>query len=199
MKHSPKLLFALTTALAAPAVDAHLVETGFGAFYDGIVHLTMTPSDLLMVLALALFAGQCGTASARWALFAFPLGWLVGGLVGAQWPGASVLPVWTTFSFLLAGALTALGAKARHISVAALSVLAGALHGFMNGATLGPAGASTTALVGAVTAVFCFVAVIAAEVTALPVGWPQIAVRVVGSWIAAAGLLMLGWLARTPP
>lgn len=199
MKYSPKLLFALTATLAAPSVDAHLVETGFGAFYDGIVHLTMTPSDLLMVLALALFAGQCGTAAARWALFAFPLGWLVGGLVGAQWPGASVPPVWTTLSFLLAGALIALGTQGRHISVAVFSVLAGALHGFMNGATMGPAGASAIALGGAVTAVFCFAAIIAAEVTALPVGWPQIAVRVVGSWIAAAGLLMLGWLARMPP
>jgi hypothetical protein len=31
----------------------------------------------------------------------------------------------------------------------------------------------------------------------LPAGWPRIAVRVAGSWIAAAGLLTLGWLART--
>jgi len=30
----------------------------------------------------------------------------------------------------------------------------------------------------------------------LPVGWPRIAVRVAGSWIAVAAVLMLGWLAR---
>jgi hypothetical protein len=33
-------------------------------------------------------------------------------------------------------------------------------------------------------------------VTALPAGWARIVVRVVGRWIAAAGLLMLGWLMR---
>jgi hypothetical protein len=40
-------------------------------------------------------------------------------------------------------------------------------------------------------------AILSAEVTALPAGWPRIVVRVVGSWIAAAGLLMLGWLMRS--
>jgi hypothetical protein len=39
-------------------------------------------------------------------------------------------------------------------------------------------------------------AIVSAEVTAMPTGWPRIAVRVGGSWIAAAGVLMLGWLAR---
>jgi len=33
-------------------------------------------------------------------------------------------------------------------------------------------------------------------VTTLRAGWTRIAVRVAGSWIAAAGLLMIGWLAR---
>ena len=190
-------LLALASVLFAPAADAHLVETGFGGFYDGIAHLAMTPSDLLVVLALALFAGQRGTTAARWALFALPLAWLVGGLAGAKWPGAGVPPLWTTLSFLLAGALVALGARVRYVGVASLAVLAGTLHGFANGATMVPTGASALALGGAATAVFCLVAIVAAEVTALPSGWPRIAVRVAGSWIAAAGLLMLGWLART--
>mgnify|MGYP007048309392 CR=1 FL=1 len=29
---------------------AHLMETGFGGFYDGIAHLLITPADLLLVL-----------------------------------------------------------------------------------------------------------------------------------------------------
>ena len=185
----------LALALLAPDADAHLVETGFGAFYDGIAHLAMTPSDLLMVLALALLAGQCGTAAARWVLFAVPLAWLVGGLAGARWPEAGALPLWTTLSFLLAGALVALGVRFRKRDVAALAFPAGTLHGYVNGATMGSA--SALSLGGVTTAVFCLVAILAAEVTALPVGWPRIAVRVVGSWIAAAGLLMLGWLAKS--
>lgn len=197
MKRGHGSRLALASVLFAPAAEAHLVETGFGAFYDGIAHLAMTPSDVLLVFALALLAGQRGTAAARWALLALPLAWLVGGLAGAQWPGAGALPVWTTLSFLLAGALVALGARIRCLGVAALAVLAGTLHGFVNGATMGTEGARALALGGAATAVFCLAAIVAAEVTALPAGWPQIAVRVMGSWITAAGLLMLGWLART--
>ena len=59
-----------------------------------------------------------------------------------------------------------------------------------------PDGASLLGLAGAVTAVFCVLAILAAQVTTLQAGWTRIAVRVAGSWIAASGLLMLGWLAR---
>jgi hydrogenase/urease accessory protein HupE len=96
----------------------------------------------------------------------------------------------------VAGALVALNAKIREPGVVALALAAGLLHGLVNGATMGATGASGLALAGAVTTVFVVTALVAAEVTALPAGWPRIAVRVGGSWIAAAGLLMLGWLAR---
>jgi urease accessory protein len=195
LKRCHKSLVALASVLFASAAEAHLVETGFGAFYDGIAHLAMTPSDLLMALALALLAGQRGTAAARWALFALPLAWLMGGLAGANWPGAGPLPLWTTLSLLLAGALVALGARVRNMGIAMLAIPAGTLHGFANGATMGSV--SALSLGGVATAVFCLVAIVAAEVTALPAGWPCIAVRVAGSWIAAAGLLMLGWLAKS--
>lgn len=187
---------ALATSLAAAPAHAHLVETGFGAFYDGVAHVALTPSDLLVVIALALLAGQRGTRAARYALFALPPAWLVGGLVGASWPNAGALPLLTTLSFAAAGALVALNATVRDVGVALLAVVAGLLHGLVNGATMAPAGASLLALGGATTAIFCLTAILSAEVTALPAGWPRIVVRVAGSWIAAAGLLMLGWLLR---
>ena len=183
-------------ALVAEPARAHLVDTGFGAYYDGLAHVVATPADLLVVLSLALLAGQRGTKAARWALFALPLAWLAGGMLGARSPGVGALPLWTTVTFLVAGALVALDAKIREPGVAALAVAAGLLHGLVNGATMGATGASGLALAGAVTTVFVVTALVAAEVTALPAGWPRIAVRVGGSWIAAAGLLMLGWLAR---
>ena len=82
------------------------------------------------------------------------------------------------------------------MGVAAFATIAGLLHGLVNGATMMPGGASPLAVAGAVTAVFCLLSIVSAEVTTLRVGWTRIAVRVAGSWIAAAGLLMLGWLAR---
>ena len=77
-----------------------------------------------------------------------------------------------------------------------LAVGTGLIHGHVGGATMAPGGADPLAVAGTVTAVFCAVAILSSEVTLLPAGWPRIAVRVVGSWVAAAGVLMLGWLAR---
>jgi hypothetical protein len=188
--------FVLAAGLAAEPAHAHLVETGFGAFYDGLVHVALTPADLLVVLALALLAGQRGRRAARWALFMLPLAWAAGGVIGATWPAVGALPLATTLSFAVGGALVALNVPLRDTGVVVLAVAAGLLHGLVNGATMAPGGATTLALAGAITAVFCLTAILAAEVTTLSVGWTRIAVRVAGSWIAAAGLLMLGWLAR---
>jgi hydrogenase/urease accessory protein HupE len=184
-------------ATAAPA-HAHLVQTGFGAFYDGLAHVVLTPSDLLVVIALAFLAGQRGTQAARWALFALPVAWLAGGLPGALLPGSSALPLLTTISFGLAGACVAFDARIRAAGIAGFATCAGLVHGYVNGATLAPGGASLLGLSGAVTTVFCVFAILSAQVTTLQAGWTYIAVRVAGSWIAAAGLLMLGWLARLP-
>lgn len=193
---APAVLVALAAAIAAPA-HAHLVETGFGAFYDGIAHVVVTPADLLVVVALALLAGQQGTRAARYALVALPVAWLVGGVIGARWPSLATLPLLTTLSFALAGALVTLDARVRDAGVAALAIAAGVLHGLVNGATMTPEGVGGLALGGAICAIFFLTAILSAEVTALPAGWPRIVVRVAGSWIAATGLLMLGWLAQS--
>jgi len=47
-----------------------------------------------------------------------------------------------------------------------------------------------------VSAVFALIALAAAFVVRLRAHWARIAVRVAGSWIAASGLLMLGWALR---
>ena len=73
----------VATLLPATA-HAHLVDTGFGGFYDGLAHLVSTPADLLVVIALALLAGRSGAPAARRALLAVPLAWVAGGLVGAR-------------------------------------------------------------------------------------------------------------------
>jgi hydrogenase/urease accessory protein HupE len=185
----------LAAGWVAPA-RAHLVETGFGDFYDGIAHVAATPSDLLAVIALALLAGQHGTRASRWTLFALPLAWVVGGALGALRPAELTLPVLTTLTFGLAGALVALKAPLPPLAIGALALLAGAAHGLVNGATMAPTGASALAIAGAGVAAFVLIAIVSAQVVTLRAAWSAIAVRVAGSWIAAAAILMLGWLAR---
>ena len=157
----------------------------------------MTPADLLVVIALALFSGQQGAGAARYVVFALPVAWLIGGIIGARWPSTATWFLLTTVSFALAGALVALNARVRDVGVAALAVVAGALHGLANGAAMASSGVGSLALAGVVSVIFFLTVILSAEVTALPTGWPRIAVRVAGSWIAATGLLMFGWLTQS--
>jgi hypothetical protein len=61
---------------------------------------------------------------------------------------------------------------------------------------MGQSGLAVVAVVGLASAVFVMITLAAAFVIQLRVHWARIAVRVVGSWIAASGLLMLGWSFR---
>lgn len=195
IRHAGWMLLVSACVLATPA-QAHLVQTGFGDFYDGLAHVALTPAELLIVIAMALLAGQRGPLAARWTLFVLPIAWLAGGLIGARMPDEITLPVLTTLSFALAGIFVVLDARVPAAMVAGFGLAVGLVHGAVNGANLAPTGASLLGLAGAVSAVFCLFAMLSAQMTTLRAGWTRIAVRAVGSWIAAAGLLMLGWLAR---
>src|SRR6185369_14249227 len=57
--HRLRLAPAVTLVLMASpgSAQAHLVTTGLGPVYDGLVHFALAPEDLVPVLALAAFAG----------------------------------------------------------------------------------------------------------------------------------------------
>jgi urease accessory protein len=182
-----------TAFLPAPA-EAHLVTTGLGPVYDGIGHLLMSPEDLIPALALALYAGLRGPRAGRFALFLLPAAWLVGGLVGLMAPARITFPV-ATVSFLALGALVAADLPLPAPAIGTLAAALGLAHGFVNGAALAGAGGAR-GLIGIVAALFVVAALASAFVVALERPWKRIAVRVAGSWIAAVGLLLLGWSLR---
>ena len=80
--------------------------------------------------------------------------------------------------------------------VAGLALALGLLHGFFNSTAMAQAGGGMLALLGIAAAVFVAVALVAAFVVSLRAAWTRVAVRVAGSWIAAIGILMLGWTFR---
>jgi urease accessory protein len=182
--------------LAPMSAHAHLVQTGFGTFYDGLVHLVLTPADLLVVLGLGLLAGSCGAAASRGVLLALPGAWLVGGLNGVSSPSAPALPWATTISFGMTGLLLAMNAKLSKPWIMSFAGAAGLLHGYINGVTMAPEAPDWLSLIGVTTMVFMLVTWLAAFVVSVHAYWVRIAVRVAGSWIVAVGLLSLGWLVR---
>ena len=186
-----------TCAMSPVVAHAHLNSTGMGPIYDGLMHFLMSPEDLVPVLALALLSGLRGATFGRRTLFVLPAAWLLGGLAGlaasATNGNAIVSAVW----FLLMGGLLALDAKLSLRVATAIAAFLGLYHGYLNGAGLGLSFPSAAALLGLIFAVFVLVALAAAFVIQLQASWARIAVRVVGSWIFASGLLLMGWAVRT--
>jgi len=183
--------------LALPgAAQAHLVTSGLGPFYDGALHLLLSPADLLGLLAMALLAGLRGTRSGRLVVMALPAAWLLGGLVGLGLPPMQNLTWLGVASFLVLGLLVAADVKLPPIAVASLATAYGALHGLLNGAALASIGAGPATLLGIALTVLVLVLLTTAAIVPLRALWARVAVRVAGSWVAAVGMLMLGWLAQ---
>jgi len=187
---------AFALAMCAVPAEAHLNATGMGPIYDGLMHFLMSPEDFVPVLALALLAGLRGAAYGRRALFVLPAAWLLGGLTGLSAVAAIPHPFAAAAWFLLLGGLLAADAKLSLRITTAIAALLGLYHGYLNGTGMGRSATAAVALLGLVFAVFVLVALAAAFVVRLHANWARIAVRVAGSWIAASGLLMLGWAMR---
>ena len=176
---------------------AHLDTTGLGPVYDGVSHLLLSPDDLVPVLAMAALAGLNGPAAGRRTLFALTIAWLAGGLAGWALGRPAIPGAATIASFLALGVLVALDRRLSPIVLSSIAAALGLLHGWLNGTGIAGAGREALALVGIGSAVFVIVALAAAWALVVAHGWPRIAVRVFGSWVAAVGLLMLGWSLRS--
>jgi hydrogenase/urease accessory protein HupE len=174
-------------------VEAHLNSTGLGPVYDGAVHLLLSPEDLVPAFALALLAGLRGVRHGRSTLFALPAAWLLGGLGGIA-AGSGSSTTTTVVSLLVLGTLVATDARVSLTMLTLLAVSLGLVHGFVNGVGMSPFGVGVQALIGLAAALFVLTALVVAFVVQLRQSWSRIAVRVLGSWIAASGLLMLGWV-----
>jgi hypothetical protein len=187
----------LAAGLLLPAAaQAHLVSTGLGPFYDGLSHFVLTPEDLLPALALALLVGLNGALAGRTTLFVLPAAWLAGGLIGLAWPTTASVPALTIVSFLMLGAMVAADLRLRLAWSIGLAVLLGGVNGYLNGSAMAVAKLGLAGLAGIVSALFVAVALAAALAVAQRAPWARIVVRVAGSWVAAAGLLLLGWSLR---
>ena len=188
---------AITVTLAlAPSAQAHLMNTGFGPFYDGLTHLFVTPEDLLPVIALALLAGLRGPRFGRSVLFVLPVAWLVGStavlLLAPQFTLAKAEIIVT----IGLGALLAADRPLPLAFVVGLAILLGLFHGILNGYELAKGPSSGLVTVGAAVGLFVLVSLLAGQAASVRMRWARVAVRVAGSWIAAIGLLMLGWATR---
>jgi hydrogenase/urease accessory protein HupE len=186
----------MTIGFSARSAHAHLVTTGFGPFYDGLTHLLVSPEYLLPMIALALLAGLHGPRFGRAVLFALPAAWLTGSMLGFLVTPHVTMPLATASVTVAAGALVAAGRRLPLALVAGFAIAVGVLAGGLNGIELAAARSSPLAAAGAALALFVMVSLVTGQVASVRAAWARIAVQVAGSWIAAVGLLMLGWAVR---
>lgn len=183
--------------LSPEPANAHLVSTGLGPFYDGVTHLLVSPDDLLGVIALALLAGLRGRRHGRLLLFALPLAWIVGGVFGSRETAEVLVPAAAALSFLLIGLLLATDARLSLSGLLGVALVFGVFHGYLNGTLAAQENLGIAGMSGIVSAVFVTAALAASVAVSLRAYWMKIAARVAGSWIAAVGILMVGWALKT--
>ena len=190
------MLCAVAATVPAQAF-AHSLSTRFGDFYGGLLH-PLTSLELGMgFLVLALLAGQQDKRGAR-----LVLAWFIGAmLIGAA--VSSWLPILADQVRLpnlglvaLLGVLVAVAPRIPYIVLPVIGFSSGMLSGIGNGLAMTPETAPHLFITGIVVSGLLVVTPLVALVTTLDRHWQLVAVRIVGSWIAASGLLISAFYLR---
>jgi urease accessory protein len=191
-------LSAIGISVIPASAHAHLVVTGMGPLFDGISHFALSPEDFLPVIALAFFAGLRGPRHARTLSWTIPLAWFGGGVLALMplTPPEITLSAMTAVLFLVVGGLLAVNPA---LSVAAclwLGVVVGLVRGMADLVNVQKSPAHILTLIGIVSIIFVTSAIAASMTLPLKRLWGIVVARVCGSWLAALGLLLAGWLLR---
>lgn len=176
--------------------DAHMMSTGLGPLYDGLAHLFVSPEDLLPVIALALLAGLRGAAAGRAVLFSLTAAWLAGGAASALVSLPALPPAAGAAVTVALGAMVAADAKLPRGVLAGAAAVLGLTIGAGSSLAHVPLGVAALFAIGGTASSFVVAALVAGQVATVDAPAGRVAVRVAGSWIAAIGLLMLGWALR---
>jgi hypothetical protein len=187
--------------LASTAAEAHLLITGMGPIYDGVAHFALSPEDFLPVVALAFFAGLRGPCCARVLSWTIPLAWIMGGILAMMTFTAPdiTLSATTAALFLLIGGLLAANPPLSVMACAGLGALLGIVRGMVDLANAQEGASGGLMLLGIAGTTFVTFAIATSVTLALKRLWLTVAARVCGSWLAALGLLLAGWILRYGP
>lgn len=184
-----------TVALCAPTPSyAHLVNSGLGPFYDGALHLMLTPMDLVGLATLSLFAASQGAEAGRLLVVVAPIAWFLAGVVALLSQIDGSFAVANAGTLVLLGGSVALGLKTSPAVAATAAAVFGGLLGFQSGLELQAAGAHWVALIGTVAVVLAVTILVSALVISYTAFTFRVVQRVLGSWAAATGLLSIGWI-----
>jgi urease accessory protein len=181
---------ALLIALLVPSVAAAHPIKGVGDFYAGMLHPLTALEFLLPWIALALFAGQQGRKASLLTLGIFPLALVSGAGLALVVPAPAWVPAVSLAVIPLLGLAVALAFSCPSTVTILLVAIVGSLHGLANGSEITASMSAWRFIPGLAAAAILILTYGIGLVRSLHKPWTRIAVRVVGSWIAAIGILV---------
>jgi len=189
-----------TLLLAQPqAADAHIIASRLGDFYAGALHPLTDLQDLLLWSAMGVLAGSLGAAAGRWLVLVFPIGLLAGLLLGRAFGIAAAGPPVDAAMILLLGLLLAAAARIPTALLCAIGFGLAVVRGAANAGDLAPetdhvlfAAGLACAGYAAITLIMALTLAFRTDDAAPAAAWRGIAIRALGGWIAAIGLMMVG-------
>lgn len=156
--------------------SAHLVNTGVGKFYAGMLHPLTSAEHLLPTLALAVLAVQRGKRAARATLFAFPLALMAGTLAGSRLPPFAAFQLANLIVLVGLGGLLALGDRLsydRPSTLGALALLTGLILGYRSGMDMAASQVAAQFIPGVALTGLIVVALVASWVPIASAGRPN--------------------------
>ncbi len=186
------LLAGLWPLLPVPA-SAHLVDMRFGDFYGGGLHVLTGLDYVLLLIALSFLAALQQRERGRWVIAAVPAGLLVGSYASTLAPGGSSAALFVTGCLALTAALVALGRGLPLVVLLVWTGAASAMLGFENGLAMAQQTDQRLFTAGITATGFLIVTLATAGlVQVMDWGsWTRIAVRALGSWMAAVSILLM--------
>lgn len=188
----------------AEAADAHIIASRLGDFYTGALHPLTDLQDLILWAAMGVLAGSLGAAKGRWLVLVFPLGLLAGLVLGRVFGVVSAGPAADAGMILVLGLLLAAAARVPTTLLCAIAFGLALMRGAANAGDLGPetdrllfAAGLACAGYAAITLTMALTLTFRRPDGGPAVAWRGIAIRAVGGWIAAIGLMMMGFALAT--
>jgi len=180
----------------ANAAEAHIIAARLGDFYMGALHPFTDLQDVILWTATGVLAGSLGAAKGRWLILLFPFGLLVGLLLGRIF-GATSTALLDTAMMLVLGLMLAAATRIPTSLLCAIAFGLAVMRGAANGAGSGPDTdwllvAAGLACVGytVITLTMALTVVFRRTESDGSASWRTIAIRALGGWITAIGLMM---------
>ncbi|WGR95902.1 HupE/UreJ family protein [Bradyrhizobium sp. ISRA443] len=176
---------------------AHIVSLRLGDFYEGALHPLTDLQDLILWISLGVLAGSLGAARGRWLVLVFPVG-LLTGLLSAHVLGTFAGgPAVNACMTLLVGLLLAAALRIPTLLLCTMAFVLAVTRGAANAGDLVPQTdrllfAAGLAGVGYAVITLVMALTVTFRETGSPMAWHGIAIRALGGWIAAVGMMMTG-------